>query len=80
MKSSAWTPASTKSGYSIVMVQQRRRQSLGSFVQVEVADLNGVEAVIQMAGLSSDPAGQLAPHIIYEINGRCAWGSLTIIS
>ena len=31
-------------------------------------DLKGVEAVVHMAELSNDPAGQLAPHITYEIN------------
>ncbi|MGF1480867.1 MAG: NAD-dependent epimerase/dehydratase family protein [Cyanophyceae cyanobacterium] len=31
-------------------------------------DLQGVEAVVHMAELSNDPAGQLAPHITYEIN------------
>lgn len=32
------------------------------------ADLSGVEAIVHMAELSNDPAGQLAPHITYEIN------------
>lgn len=31
-------------------------------------DLQGVDAVVHMAELSNDPAGQLAPHITYEIN------------
>jgi nucleoside-diphosphate-sugar epimerase len=38
--------------------------------QVEVADLDGVDAVVHMAELSNDPAGQLAPHITYEINHK----------
>jgi nucleoside-diphosphate-sugar epimerase len=36
--------------------------------QIEVNDLKGVEAIVHMAELSNDPAGQLAPHITYEIN------------
>ena len=36
--------------------------------QVEPADLNEVDAVVHMAELSNDPAGQLAPHITSEIN------------
>jgi nucleoside-diphosphate-sugar epimerase len=38
--------------------------------QIEPADLNGVYAVVHMAELSNDPAGQLAPHITYEINHK----------
>src|SRR4029077_1164196 len=37
---------------------------------IEPADLNGVDAVVHMAELSNDPAGQLAPHITYEINHK----------
>jgi nucleoside-diphosphate-sugar epimerase len=37
---------------------------------VEEADLVGVDAVVHMAELSNDPAGQLAPHITYEINHK----------
>jgi nucleoside-diphosphate-sugar epimerase len=36
--------------------------------QVEAADLKGVDAIVHMAELSNDPAGQLAPNITYEIN------------
>jgi nucleoside-diphosphate-sugar epimerase len=38
--------------------------------RIEPSDLAGVEAVVHMAELSNDPAGQLAPHITYEINHR----------
>ncbi|MBV8378493.1 MAG: SDR family oxidoreductase [Verrucomicrobia bacterium] len=38
--------------------------------QVETADLKGIDAVVHMAELSNDPAGQLAPHITYEINHK----------
>lgn len=33
-------------------------------------DLSGMEAVVHLAELSNDPAGQLAPHITHEINHR----------
>lgn len=35
---------------------------------LEAADLKGIDAVVHMAELSNDPAGQLAPNITYEIN------------
>jgi nucleoside-diphosphate-sugar epimerase len=38
--------------------------------QIETADLQGVNAIVHMAELSNDPAGQLAPHITYEINHK----------
>jgi nucleoside-diphosphate-sugar epimerase len=38
--------------------------------QIEVNDLEGVDAVVHMAELSNDPAGQLAPNITYEINHK----------
>jgi nucleoside-diphosphate-sugar epimerase len=38
--------------------------------QIEADDLQGVNAVVHMAELSNDPAGQLAPHITYEINHK----------
>lgn len=36
--------------------------------QITVQDLQGIDAVVHMAELSNDPAGQLAPHATYEIN------------
>jgi nucleoside-diphosphate-sugar epimerase len=38
--------------------------------QLQPDDLKGVDAVVHMAELSNDPAGQLAPHITYEINHK----------
>ena len=35
---------------------------------VEASDFKGVDAIVHMAELSNDPAGQLAPKITYEIN------------
>jgi len=37
---------------------------------IAVEDLKGVEAVVHMAELSNDPAGQLAPAVTYEINHK----------
>lgn len=37
---------------------------------IAVEDLKDVEAVVHMAELSNDPAGQLAPNITYEINHK----------
>lgn len=36
--------------------------------QITTEDLQGIEAVVHMAELSNDPAGQLAPKITYDIN------------
>lgn len=36
--------------------------------QITTEDLQGIEAVVHMAELSNDPAGQLAPNITYDIN------------
>jgi nucleoside-diphosphate-sugar epimerase len=44
----------------LTMVKDLRR--------VEANDLQEVDAIVHMAELSNDPAGQLAPHITYEIN------------
>lgn len=38
--------------------------------QITAADFAGVEAVIHLAELSNDPAGQLAPNITYDINHK----------
>jgi nucleoside-diphosphate-sugar epimerase len=38
--------------------------------QVEAEDLRGMDAIVHMAELSNDPAGQLAPNITYEINHK----------
>lgn len=37
---------------------------------VTADDLRGFDAVVHMAELSNDPAGQLVPHITYEINHK----------
>jgi nucleoside-diphosphate-sugar epimerase len=38
--------------------------------EVEAEDLKGVDAIVHMAELSNDPAGQLAPNITYDINHK----------
>jgi nucleoside-diphosphate-sugar epimerase len=38
--------------------------------EVESDDLQGFDAVVHMAELSNDPAGQLAPQITYDINHK----------
>ncbi|OKH42422.1 NAD-dependent dehydratase [Calothrix sp. HK-06] len=37
---------------------------------INAEDLEGVEAIVHMAELSNDPAGQLAPNITYDINHK----------
>lgn len=39
---------------------------------VEMADLDGFEAVIHLAGLSNDPLGDLNPELTYDINHRAS--------
>ncbi|PSM50073.1 NAD-dependent dehydratase [Chroococcidiopsis sp. CCALA 051] len=38
--------------------------------QISTEDLEGVEAIVHMAELSNDPAGQLYPNITYDINHK----------
>jgi nucleoside-diphosphate-sugar epimerase len=38
--------------------------------EIEALDLEGCDAIVHMAELSNDPAGQLAPQITYEINHK----------
>jgi len=38
--------------------------------KIEAQDLEGFEAIVHMAELSNDPAGQLAPNITYDINHK----------
>jgi nucleoside-diphosphate-sugar epimerase len=36
--------------------------------RIEAADVAGYDAIVHLAELSNDPAGELVPHITYEIN------------
>jgi nucleoside-diphosphate-sugar epimerase len=38
--------------------------------QIELEDLQGVDAIVHMAELSNDPTGQLSPTITYDINHK----------
>lgn len=38
--------------------------------EIDADDLDGIDALVHMAELSNDPAGDLAPHITYEINHK----------
>jgi nucleoside-diphosphate-sugar epimerase len=38
--------------------------------RLDTSDLRGIDAIVHMAELSNDPAGQLAPDITYEINHK----------
>ena len=38
--------------------------------RINAEDLAGIDAIVHMAELSNDPAGDLAPHITYEINHK----------
>jgi nucleoside-diphosphate-sugar epimerase len=40
--------------------------------KVTVSDLAGYDAIVHMGDLSNDPAGELAPHVTYEINHKGA--------
>ena len=40
--------------------------------RIELEHLKGIDAVVHMAELSNDPAGQLAPNITYEINHKAS--------
>src|SRR3569832_1984359 len=44
------------------------RQILRDMRDVTPADLEGVDAVIHLAGLSNDPIGELNPRLTYDIN------------
>jgi nucleoside-diphosphate-sugar epimerase len=38
--------------------------------EVTASDLEGYDAIVHMGDLSNDPAGELAPHVTYEINHK----------
>lgn len=48
----------------------RPRTLIKDLRKVEESDFAGIDAVVHMAELSNDPAGQLAPNITYDINHK----------
>jgi nucleoside-diphosphate-sugar epimerase len=48
------------------------RDHQGPLRDVEVADLEGVDAVCHLAALSNDPLGNLDPRLTYDINWRAS--------
>jgi nucleoside-diphosphate-sugar epimerase len=57
-----------KAGWLYNGVEATARTLSKDLRHVTAEDLEGVEAVVHMAELSNDPAGQLAPDITYQIN------------
>jgi nucleoside-diphosphate-sugar epimerase len=49
-------------------VDQNFKQIIKDIRDVEKSDLDGIDAVIHLAGLSNDPLGELAPGLTEEIN------------
>ncbi|MDC1122780.1 NAD(P)-dependent oxidoreductase [Nitrospinaceae bacterium] len=49
-------------------VDQSFKQIIKDIRDVEKSDLDGIDAVIHLAGLSNDPLGELAPGLTEEIN------------
>ena len=53
---------------SLNPVSDNFRQIIKDIRDVELADLEGIEAVVHLAGLSNDPLGELVPGLTEEIN------------
>jgi nucleoside-diphosphate-sugar epimerase len=52
--------------------ESRPRTIVKDVRQVTASDLEGYDAIVHMGDLSNDPAGELAPHVTYEINHKGA--------
>jgi nucleoside-diphosphate-sugar epimerase len=50
----------------------RPRQIAKDIRDISIGDLEGIEAVIHLAGLSNDPLGELAPNLTDQINFRAS--------
>ncbi|HEY2341416.1 MAG TPA: SDR family oxidoreductase, partial [Chthoniobacteraceae bacterium] len=59
-----------KSGWLYHGAAQTARTIAADIRQIDASMLQGVDAIVHMAELSNDPAGELAPHITYEINHK----------
>jgi nucleoside-diphosphate-sugar epimerase len=78
------TPALMRSGHEVVgldtgfykerMLYRSKDPTPPTLVKdvrdLDSSDLAGFEAIVHMGDLSNDPAGELAPHITYEINHK----------
>jgi len=53
---------------SLNPVSDNFRQIIKDIRDIELADLEGIEAVVHLAGLSNDPLGELVPGLTEEIN------------
>ena len=60
------------SGYfeecALIPIKSQVQQILKDIRNVELSDLEGIDAIIHLAGLSNDPLGELAPGLTEEIN------------
>lgn len=59
-----------KSGYLYNLTGDQPKTIVKDIRVLSGDDIKGHDAVIHMAELSNDPAGELAPHITYEINHK----------
>lgn len=59
-----------KSGWLYHGVDRTAKTLNKDIRQTALQDLDGMQAVVHMAELSNDPAGQLAPKITYDINHK----------
>lgn len=59
-----------KEGWLFNGVDRTPKTLVKDLRRLELADFEGVDAVVHMAELSNDPAGALAPDITYEINHK----------
>jgi nucleoside-diphosphate-sugar epimerase len=59
-----------KSGYLYNLSGNQPKTIVKDIRLLSGEDLKGYDAVVHMAELSNDPAGELAPHITYEINHK----------
>lgn len=79
-------PALVRSGHDVVGIdtgfyrermlyrseESSPRTIIKDIRQVTASDLEGYDAIVHMGDLSNDPAGELAPHVTYEINHKGA--------
>ncbi len=59
-----------KSGWLYNGVNKTAKTLAKDIRNIELEDLEGIEAIVHMAELSNDPTGQLSPTITYDINHK----------